>query len=161
MPIKPRSIQINQTKRLRNWPSLMATVAYCCAGLSIILVFAQFALYSNQYNQLFNSDVVSAVTLTNGQTYFGHIKKYGPGSLVLFDVYYLQVSPKTDTTNTATDTNTDTTTPDNGVKLKKLADDFYKPNNYIIINRNEILFWQHLTDSSPIIDAINKYQAEN
>lgn len=125
----------------------MAHLAYVCACLSLILVFVQFSLYSLHYNRIFSDDSITAVTLTNGQTYFGVMEKFGPHTVVLFSVYYLQ-----DTTAEADG--------ESSLKLIKLADDFHQPNDYLVINRDQILFWQHLESSSPILEAMQEYTTQ-
>ena len=162
MPIKRTVPTQTASRSKRDWPHLMSKVAYLCAALAIVLVFVQLNLYCVRFNKVFNSDVVSAVTMANGQTYFGRMEKFGPHTVVLFDVYYLQVG-STDNEDTTANTAVDTETNDanSNVKLVKLADDFYQPNNYVILNRDQIIYWQQLSNSSPIIDAINNYSAEN
>lgn len=141
----------------RNWPTTMAHLSYWCAGLALILVAAQFWLYGLHYNRIFADDVVSAVTLSNGQTYFGRLEKFGPRTVVLFDAYYLQVG------ETTTDPASDATTAEgdgSNLQLKKLSEDFHQPNNYLVLNRDQILYWQHLSNSSPILEAMVEYQKQ-
>lgn len=159
MPIKRPLSTTTVTKTKRDWPRLLAHCAYICAGLSLVLVLVQLNLYSWHFNRIYSADVESAVMLTNGQTYFGRMEKYGPNAVVLFDVYYLQV----DDAQATTDTNTETVAvgaATSNIKLMKLADDFYKPNNYLILNRDQILYWQHLQSNSPILEAIEQYEAQ-
>lgn len=149
----------------RNWPQLMAHLAYICAGLAIILVFVQLNLYCMRYNRAYNPNVITAVMMSNGQTYFGRLEKFGPHTAVLHDVFYLQVENSdgeaTDTDN-ATDS-ADLTNAETGsnVKLIKLSDDFYQPNDYLVLNRDQILYWQHLDSASPIIEAMAEYESQD
>lgn len=154
MPLK----RTNQTDYRRDWPTTMSHLAYVCAGLAFILVAVQFWLYSLHYNRVFASDAISAVTLTNGQTYFGRMEKFGAHTVVLFNPYYLQVNPTDGTATDATIEETTATNPEAGLQLKKLSDDFHQPNDYLIVNRDEVLYWQHLNSSSPIIEAMVEYE---
>lgn len=145
----------------------MSNAAYICVGLAIILFAAQIWLYGLRYQSLFGNDTTySAVTLSNGQTYFGHLKKYSLGTFVLTDVYYLQQSATgttadtTATTNTNTNTTADTTGQTNsGLQLVKLTNDIHKPMDFLVINRDNLIFWQQLQTDSPIISAIAKDKA--
>lgn len=132
----------------------MAHLAYVSACLSLILVFVQFSLYSLHYNRIFSDDSITAVTLTNGQTYFGVMEKFGPHTVVLFNVYYLQAGDQ------ATDAVVDPAATDASLKLIKLVDDFHQPNDYLVINRDQVLFWQHLENSSPILEAMAEYTTQ-
>ncbi|EKD78636.1 MAG: hypothetical protein ACD_41C00306G0006 [uncultured bacterium] len=128
----------------------MAHVAYWCAAMAVLLVAVQFWLYGIHYNRVFADNVVSAVTLTNGQTYFGRLEKFGPHTAVLFNAYYLQVGE--------TDVTAAEQADGSNLQLKKLSDDFHQPNDYLILNREEILYWQHLSSQSPIIEAMAEYR---
>ena len=153
MPIK----RTTALERRRDWPTVMSHVAYVCAAVAFVLVVAQFWLYSLHFNRIFNNATVSAVTLTNGQTYFGRLEKFGTHTVVLFNPYYLQVNPTTtETTDPAT---TEATGDSSNLQLKKLTDDFHQPNDYLIINRDQVLYWQHLELGSPIIQAMVDYQS--
>lgn len=140
-----------------DWPRRMAHVAYVSAGLSLILVFAQFCLYTLHYNRIFSDDSITAVTLTNGQTYFGILEKFGPRTVVLFNVYYLQAGDTSDTPVTTDTTPIADATEESNLKLIKLTADFHQPNDYLVINRDQVLFWQHLQPSSPILEAMQQY----
>ncbi len=156
MPIKTKVQTIPSPTAKTSWSGKMVTMTYFCVGLAVILIAAQFWLYGLRFQRLFPNDVWQAVTLTNGQTYFGKLEKYGPHTLVLFEVYYLQAKSDEATSDTADTTADETTNNDSGLKLIKLTDDFHRPNNYLIINRDQVLFWQHLANESPIVEAIQK-----
>jgi hypothetical protein len=111
-----------------------------------------------QFPYIYNSNNVN-LAVTNGQTYFGRLERFGPSTVVLFDAYYLQVG-ETTTTETADATADATATDGSNLQLKKLSDDFHQPNNYLVLNRDHILYWQHLSDSSPIIEAMVEYQSQ-
>lgn len=136
----------------------MHNLAYICVGLAIILAVAQFWLYGLRYRRVFSSDVWASVTLSNGQSYIGHLEQYGPNTVVLFDAYYLKaVADDATTENTATDA---TATSDSiaqtepNLQLVSIADDLHKPFNYLIINRDQVLYWQHLSNQSPIVQTL-------
>lgn len=143
-------------KRKTDWPTVLSHLAYVSAGLALVLVTLQFWLYGLHYNRIFANDSISAVTLTNGQTYFGRLEKFGPRTIVLFTPFYLQVNASDD----ATVEETTATNPEAGLQLKKLSDDFHQPNDYLIVNRDEVLYWQHLNSSSPIIEAMVEYEQQ-
>lgn len=151
-----------KTKKI-HWPNVMLNATYACVILAIILVATQFWLYGVRYQRIFaDGNTWQAITLTNGQTYFGKLEQYGPRTLVLFNVYYLQASQTTDTSTSDLETDAvtvdgeteSTTEPDSGLRLYKLTDDFHQPNDYLIINKDEVLYWQHLSDESPIVKTI-------
>ncbi|EKD76637.1 MAG: hypothetical protein ACD_43C00034G0002 [uncultured bacterium] len=167
-PIVKEPIKAKKGLRSGRLTIAMHNLAYICVGLAIILAVAQFWLYGLRYRRVFSPNVWSSVTLTNGQAYFGHLEQYGPSTVVLFDAYYLQTVPASaedttaDTTVTNSDTNTDSAnitatadeTTDSGLQLMSIANDLHKPYNYLIINRDQIMFWQQLTAESPIVQTL-------
>lgn len=178
--------------RFKQWFSLsrMTAITYLCVVLAIMLTGTKFWLLSNRYAAIFDHTTYQAVTLTNGQTFFGRLDKYGLQTYVLNDVYYLKQSVANNantnadtavqqnvnqntntntnvdeninsaTTTTATTTTTDNTTTDSGLQLVRLVDDFQEPNNYLILNRQQIVFWQNLSGTSPIMKTIAEIQAQ-
>lgn len=138
----------------------MHNLAYICVGLALILAVTQFWLYGLRYRRIFSSDVWASVTLTNGQSYIGHLEQYGPNTVVLFDAYYLQAvatDAATEETAIATDTtatNDSSTQTQPNLQLVSIADDLHKPYNYLIINRDQVLYWQQLSDQSPIVQTL-------
>lgn len=151
---------ITPEKKQNSRSGLVVNLAYVCAALAVVLVTAQFWLYGIRYQRVFAKDTWSAVTLLNGQTYFGKLQQYGPHTVVLFEVYYLQNSTATESTSAEaavtepSETAEAEATTDSGLQLFSLQSDFHKPNNYLIINRDQILFWQHLSADSPIVQTI-------
>lgn len=139
-------------------PHWMFGITYSCVILAVLLVGVKFALHGQLYRSLFMNDTYQAVTLTNGQTFFGQLDQYGPGTYLLNDVYYLQSTP---TTTTSDETAVDTTSPNSGLQLVRLDDDIHQPLNHIVINKGEVVYWQNLNPASPIMDAIAKGNLEN
>lgn len=144
------------SQKLPHW---MFGVTYACVILSILLVGAKFALHGAIYRSLFMDTTYQAVTLSNGQTFFGQLNQYGPSTFVLEDVYYLQTAAVTETTVDAADGTTPTEGASNsGIELVKLVDDVHKPMNHIVLNSDQIVYWQNLSQASPIMEAIvNSY----
>ena len=85
-----------------------------------------------------------AVFLNNGQVYFGYIANADSQIVKLSDVYYL----KTDALQS--------TDPNQKVLLVKMGSELHSPTNVMYINRDQILFYQDLTDSSKINSAIGQ-----
>lgn len=146
-------------------------VTYILVALIIVLSGLKFWLLSLRYNALFDTTTYQAVTLTNGQTFFGHLMRYGINTYVLTDVYYLQRNQNDSTAETTAaseaDANETTDVPadqnttneektDTGLSLQAIVDDLHQPYNYMVLNRSQIIFWQSLNQSSPILETIAK-----
>lgn len=137
-------------------PHWLMGATYTCVILAIILVGVKFALHGWVYKSLFMENTYQAVTLMNGQTLFGQLQQYGPGVYVLEDVYYLQsTSAEVPTDTEATiEGDTETSMNSSGLQLIKLVDDVHKPLNHVVINKDQVVYWQNLSPASPIIEGI-------
>jgi hypothetical protein len=103
---------------------------------------------SSKYQAVFlNGGATSgAVAYT---TYFGHVSSLNDKYFVLKDVYYLT----TDQTNSGTAANP---------QLTKLGcQQLHSPYDQMIINRNQVAFWENLQDNGKVVQAIKQFQQQN
>lgn len=90
-----------------------------------------------------SSDKWQAVFLVNNQVYFGHIKSYNKGYVVLKDVYYLQVTQQLQ--------------PPSGqplLNLIKLGSELHGPEDIMFIPKDRILFWENMKPDAQVVKAI-------
>lgn len=138
----------------------------CCANklsiltyvvLALIVIFAglKIAILNWQYKNIIDKNTYQVVFLDNGESYFGKLESLGFKTYRLSNVYYLKYFPKTQQTEGES---TASTNPDDyELKLIRLGEqEFYKPNNEIIINKDKILYWENLQKDSEIINLINQ-----
>lgn len=98
-----------------------------------------------------NSQRRQAVFLTNGQVYFGYISNINNQIVTLKDIYYLK---------TKTELQDSSNEKSNKVSLVKLGSELHGPEDAMYINRDQILFFEDMKDSSKINDAINKFSSQ-
>lgn len=93
-----------------------------------------------------------AVFLNGGQVYFGKIATTNGKFVRLNDIYYLrvnqQVQPNGQTTN-------------GDVQLVKLGCELHGPQDQMVINADQVVFWENLKDDGQVAQAVAKYQKEN
>jgi hypothetical protein len=94
------------------------------------------------------ADTRQAVFLTNGQVYFGDLKKQDSNYLYLTDIYYLK---SYDPTNP--------TTSSQKIALVKLGNELHGPEDAMQIERLQVLYWENMRPNSKINLAIDKYEA--
>lgn len=140
-------------RHLQPWGVLLAAV--------IVLAVVVFAVvsYTGKPTRAWN-----AVFLTNGQVYFGHIARDAQDTLVLRDVFYLQVAPplqQRDPNEPATPPQASQAggraSPD--ITLVKLGNELHGPTDAMSINREHVLFTEELRNDSTIVQAIAAAQA--
>src|SRR5690242_19149322 len=101
----------------------------------VLLIAALFFLcfFIFAYVKLFNTDDSSyyAVFLSNGQVYFGHLKKIESNTIELVDVYYL----RTNTNLSDQALQEKKNQMDLHLTLIKLGQEIHGPTNQLFINR--------------------------
>jgi hypothetical protein len=83
-------------------------------------------------------------------TYFGHVTKLNGSYMVLKDVYYLTTANTTDQSQAA------------NPQLTKLGcQQLHSPYDEMVVNRNQVAFWENLQDSGKVVTAINQFIKQN
>jgi hypothetical protein len=93
-------------------------------------------------------DGLYAVFLTNNQVYFGTLAKESDAVLTLKGIYYIQ-SKGADASNPASD-----------VSLLKLGNELHGPEDWMEINRDQILFVEKLKEDGKVAKAIRSYSTK-
>jgi hypothetical protein len=116
----------------------------------VLLVVAGGSYYGYRQHKINKNyqGVRQAVFLTNGQVYFGHLSGPKDQVVVLKDIYYLKTQNALQS-----GTNPDATK----LSLIKLGEELQGPEDIMYINRDQILFYEDMKESSKINDAIKKY----
>ena len=140
----------NPKKQYRFKPLLIAILAVVVvAGLIVAgsILFRQFssgtAIDSNKYQ---------AVFLSNGQVYFGKLQNSSGEYLKLTNVFYLQTKTDPATQNPQT-----TSTNGNNVELVKLGSEIHGPDDQMVINHSQVLFYENLKPDGRVSQSISNY----
>lgn len=121
-----------------------------------LLLYTSMGTRSTHEGKYVDTSKTQAVFLNGGQVYFGKIKTLNSRYLRLDDVFYLRVNQQVQP-NSASQQNT---TPE----LVPLGCELHRPQKEMIINRDQITFWENLKDDSDqttVPGAIKKYLADN
>lgn len=111
----------------------------------------------NREAQQVDKTKLQAVFLSGGQVYFGHIRKIDQNYVRLTDIYYLKVNQQVQPDAKASD---QTAVP----VLVPLGCELHRPQNEMLINRSQLVFWENLKDNQPentVPGAVKKYLADN
>ncbi len=134
----------------------MAQVALLfCVAILVIAVASFLALGSTKSEASYvDKSKLQAVFLNGGQVYFGDINDLNTKYLSMSNIYYLrvnqQVQPNQANTNTAND-----------ISLVKLGCELHGPQDKMVINREQIIFWENLKDDGQVAEAVKKYKEAN
>jgi len=125
-------------------------------GLLILLLFIAvifFVAFSDKKSEdsFVDQTKLQAVFLQTGQVYFGDIAELNGQYIDLENIYYLQTS-STDATKADTDTN---------VSLVKLGCELHAPDDRMLINRDQVTFWENLHADGQVAKAVATFQKDN
>jgi hypothetical protein len=139
VPVPDVQAELPEIQR-RTWsPYLIGAIAFA-AALTVAIAF------------LVAPSGWRAVFLTNNQVYFGKFRSVPfSNSIVLRDIYYLQVTP-------ALQPQTEGVSAP-AIKVVKLGSELHGPADEMHIPRSQILFWEKLKSDSPVVRAISQTSA--
>jgi hypothetical protein len=125
-------------------------------GITVILIMLAIGFRhqktGEQEAKFVDTSKYQAVFLNNGQVYFGNIQSLTSRYLRMTNVYYL-TQGSTDTSSSANNSN---------YSLVKLGcQQIHDPYDQMLINRDQITFWENLQDSGKVVDSIKKFKAQN
>ena len=140
---------------------LLITVAILVIVVGALSVAGVIGL--KVFKKIKTSTEYQAVFLTNGQVYFGKLDNED-GWVVLRDIYYLQVTQNlqqaaTGNANTSTD-GTNTPPQQDQIQLVKLGSELHGPEDEMFIDKDKILFWENMKESSKVLQSIKQYKAQ-
>jgi hypothetical protein len=97
---------------------------------------------------------MQAVFLNGGQVYFGKINNINSNFLRLSDIYYLrvnqQVQPGQPESQAAND-----------ISLVKLGCELHGPTDEMVINGEQVIFWENLKSDGQVAKAVEEYKKQN
>jgi hypothetical protein len=98
---------------------------------------------------------MQAVFLNGGQVYFGKIRALNNKYVGVTDIYYLrvnqQVQPKQG----------QAATQQQDISLVKLGCELHGPQDQMLINRDQVVFWENLKDDGQVAKAVAEYKKAN
>lgn len=121
--------------------------------LSILTIIAMATRGSEK--SYVNEDKFQAVFLNGGQVYFGNIKTLNSSYLTLGNIFYLNVA------NSSVQPDSSKTTSSQNITLVKLGCELHGPQDEMVINRDQVQFWENLSDSGKVVKTITEWQKAN
>jgi len=123
--------------------------------LSIALLFYLFIGGTNEKQSKFvQNDKMQAVFLNGGQVYFGDIKTLNSSYMRLTNIYYLRVNQQVQPNQTNTQQNND-------ISLVKLGCELHGPVDEMLINSDQVTFWENLKNDGQVAKAVEEYVKAN
>jgi hypothetical protein len=143
---------------LNKWFRAGTLVLLFSVTVIIVAIVAFFAFWNNNPEaKLVNKSDYQAVFVnvngTNGgQVYFGHVQALTDKYIQLTNVFYIQ---NQSSTGTASSTNS------NSYTLVKLGCELHGPEDQMVINRDQVYFWENLKGNGQVSQKIAQYYKSN
>ena len=126
-------------------------------SLTVVTIAVAFLLHKGNLNEanFVSEKKTQAVFLTNGQVYFGKVAAVNSQYLDLQDIYYLN------TQSQSSQDNSDKDTEPTNFSLVKLGCELHGPADQMLINRDQVSFWENLKDDGQVAKAIAQFKQQN
>ena len=144
---------------LGSWGAMRFVQVALLFSVTILLVASVWFLALGDKNtaesKYVDSSKLQAVFLNGGQVYFGDINNLNGKYLSMSNIYYLRVNQQVQPNQSTTATGS------NDVSLVKLGCELHGPTDNMVINREQVIFWENLKDDGQVAKAVKEYQTQN
>lgn len=141
--------------RFRKHALLNITYLGLLLSITVVIVGVLLALFffeGDREDKFVDSSKHQAIFLNNGQVYFGNITDLNNDFLTLSNIYYLRVNQQVQPGQQASQ---------NDVSLVKLGCELHGPQDSMVVNRDQVTFWENLKDDGQVAKAIAEYVKAN
>jgi hypothetical protein len=128
--------------------------------ISVVLLLAAVSVYvaiggvSNESTYIKDKQY-QAVFLNGGQVYFGKIRNLNNKYLTMDNIYYLRVNQQVQPNQSTSSTSAQ------DISLAKLGCELHGPDDLMVLNRDQVTFWENLKDDGQVVKAISEYLKAN
>lgn len=106
-------------------------------------------------NRYVDNKKLQAVFLNGGQVYFGNIKNLNDKYMRVSNIYYLRVNQTVQPDGTAA------AGANQDISLVKLGCELHGPTDEMLINRDQVVFWENLKGDGQVAKAVADYVKQN
>ncbi len=132
--------------------SILGGVLFVSIIILIVAIIFGVSTRSSERSYVNGKDY-QAVFLEGGQVYFGKVKTLNDSFINLVDIYYLNVDNQ--------NVQPESSSSQQNLSLVKLGCELHGPKDQMIINRDQVTFWENLKDKSRVVEAIKQWQEQN
>lgn len=137
---------------------LTSVVLLFAVAILLVAIASSFAFgdksSSATQEKFVDKTKMQAVFLNGGQVYFGNIKTLNDSSMQVANIYYLRVNQQVQPNGTQS-------TSGNDISLVKLGCELHGPDDAMVINQSQVIFWENLKGDGQVAQAVKKYKDQN
>lgn len=151
----PQANGNKKRKRSVKTLSILGIVLLVLSALLVVSLILGVAFFKEKSeNSYVKEDLLQAVFLNGGQVYFGDIETLNEEYIRMSGIYYLrvnqQVQPGQNNQNAEQD-----------ISLVKLGCELHGPEDQMVINREQVIFWENLKSDGQVARAVAQYREQN
>jgi hypothetical protein len=132
---------------------MLFSITVLLVALIASLIFGNPAKSGNSEFRNVDASKLQAVFLNGGQVYFGKINSLNPQFMRMSDIYYLRVNQQVQPGQTQP--------ADDGISLVKLGCELHGPTDSMVINREQVIFWENLKEDGQVAKAVKEFKDKN
>lgn len=122
-------------------------------GLLVGIIFSFTSSKQDNESSFIDTSKYQAVFLNNGQVYFGNIKELNNNYVRMTNIYYL--------TQGSTSGSSSSSSSSNYSLVKLGCQQIHDPLDEMVINRDQVTFWENLNPSGKVVSSIKQFQQQN
>jgi hypothetical protein len=154
-PVKHKDVH---TKGFGKWTRVGYAVLLFAATILIVAMAGLIAFGGGNESKYVDTSKYQAVFINDGSAsgqsvYFGHITSITSKYMILQNIYYITTSSSS-TTATASNSSSYTLT-------KLGCQQLHDPYDQMIINLDQVAFWENLQNSGKVVTTINQFIKQN
>lgn len=153
-PAQASAKQKVNLRGVKSWKIAQVALLFCVTILVVAVVWFVALGGSNKESSYVDKSKLQAVFLNGGQVYFGNIKDLNGKFLSMKNIYYLRV-------NQQVQPNQSNSSSSNDISLVKLGCELHGPQDTMVINREQVIFWENLKDNGQVAEAVKNYKEAN
>ncbi len=135
----------------------LSFVALLFSGTILVVALLWFVVLGSPSSEgkFVEKDKFQAVFLNGGQVYFGNIRDLNDSYLRISDIYYLRVNQQVQPDQK------DSQQAQSDISLVKLGCELHGPADEMLVNREQVIFWENLKDDGQVAKAVAEYKNKN
>lgn len=155
----PNGNSSNSKKGMKEWVVIKTATAALLVSITVlVLSIIWFVVLGRPAGEARQVDTrkMQAVFLNGGQVYFGNIQDLTGSYIRLNNIYYLRVNQQVQP-----DQEEKATTDASDISLVKLGCELHGPEDEMLINRDQVIFWENLKSDGQVAKAVAEYRDAN
>ncbi len=160
-PAQPAGTPVNHAAphHSKGRPSILSlrtvsVVLLFCITVLIVAIVGLLALGgAKPEGSYVDKSKLQAVFLNGGQVYFGNVSNLNDKYVRLGNIYYLRVNQQVQPGQTSSQAN--------DISLVKLGCELHGPTDEMLINRDQVVFWENLKSDGQVAKAVADFVKQN